>query len=262
MIKNKNVARGVYILPNMFTAASLFCGFFGVIKASQGDIVACAVAILISAVLDGLDGKVARLTNTASEFGVQFDSLADLVAFGVAPAFMVWQWELHYYGRIGMAVSFLFVACVALRLARFNVAASVSASKKFFTGLPSPAGGCALAILVFFSAYLPRFVLAHLSTILLVVTTLVGLLMVSRVRYFAFKEYDFVSARPFQTLVSAVLIFILIIASPRFFGGVFCLIYLVSGPLYTYIYLPRTNRNLLKKMVQNNQDNKAENANP
>lgn len=248
---NKIIPRGVYILPNLFTTGSLLAGFVGLILASQGNIESCAMAILISALLDGLDGKVARLTNTASEFGVQYDSLADLVAFGVTPAFMVWQWQLKAYGRIGLAIAFLFVACAALRLARFNVGSAVGASKKFFTGLPSPAGGCSLAFLVFFSAYLPQFAVPKLLPVFIcIMTFMVALLMVSRVRYFAFKEYDFVHTHPFRSLVSMLLVLVLILAEPRLFGSIICIVYLLSGLIYTFILLPRNNRKLLRSLTQ------------
>lgn len=135
MQEQKPVRRGVYILPNLFTTASLFTGFLAMLLAVQGNIEGSALAILFSALMDGLDGKVARLTNTASEFGIQYDSLADLVAFGVAPAFTSWMWVLEGYGKLGIGVAFLYVACTALRLARFNVCVT-TVSKKFFVGLP------------------------------------------------------------------------------------------------------------------------------
>ena len=150
MQEEKPVRRGVYILPNLFTTASLFTGFLAMLLAVQGNIEGSALAILFSALMDGLDGKVARLTNTASEFGIQYDSLADLVAFGVAPAFTSWMWVLEGYGKLGIGVAFLYVACTALRLARFNVCVT-TVSKKFFVGLPCPAAGCAVAMFILLS---------------------------------------------------------------------------------------------------------------
>jgi CDP-diacylglycerol--serine O-phosphatidyltransferase len=146
--------KGVYILPNMLTTASLFSGFLGIMWAIQGQFESCALAILVSALFDGMDGKVARLTGSASEFGVQYDSLADLVAFGVTPAIMMYQWQLHAYGRLGLMAAFLLVVCGALRLARFNVNSSTS-SKKHFIGLPIPAQGCVMATLVLFEPFAP-----------------------------------------------------------------------------------------------------------
>ena len=250
-MQQKPVPRGIYILPNLFTTGSLLAGFIGLVLASEGSIEACALAILVSAILDGLDGKVARLTGTASEFGIQYDSLADLAAFGVTPGFMVWQWALAPYGRVGMAVSFLFVACVALRLARFNVAASTAASKKFFIGLPCPAGGCTLALTVFVSDYLPQSLSGWLPSIVLFITFVVALLMVSRVRYFSFKEFGFMRTHPFSSMVIALLVITLFYAMPRLFIPIACLLYLLSGLLYTFIILPSRNRRLLRSLAQN-----------
>ena len=169
MQEEKPVRRGVYILPNLFTTASLFTGFLAMLLAVQGNIEGSALAILFSALMDGLDGKVARLTNTASEFGIQYDSLADLVAFGVAPAFTSWMWVLEGYGKLGIGVAFLYVACTALRLARFNVCVT-TVSKKFFVGLPCPAAGCAVAMFILFSSYLPSWLEARTPFLGLVVT--------------------------------------------------------------------------------------------
>jgi CDP-diacylglycerol--serine O-phosphatidyltransferase len=233
MQEEKPVRRGVYILPNLFTTASLFTGFLAMLLAVQGNIEGSALAILFSALMDGLDGKVARLTNTASEFGIQYDSLADLVAFGVAPAFTSWMWVLEGYGKLGIGVAFLYVACTALRLARFNVCVT-TVSKKFFVGLPCPAAGCAVAMFLG-----------------LVVTFVMALLMVSRVRYFSFKEYGFLKTHAFSSMISALLVFVLILSQPVVFGFLLGAIYLLSGPIYTYIILPRRNRQLLGSLTQN-----------
>ena len=203
MQEEKPVRRGVYILPNLFTTASLFTGFLAMLLAVQGNIEGSALAILFSALMDGLDGKVARLTNTASEFGIQYDSLADLVAFGVAPAFTSWMWVLEGYGKLGIGVAFLYVACTALRLARFNVCVT-TVSKKFFVGLPCPAAGCAVAMFILFSSYLPSWLEARTPFLGLVVTFVMALLMVSRVRYFSFKEYGFLKTHAFSSMISAV----------------------------------------------------------
>lgn len=179
--------------------------------------------------MDGLDGKVARLTNTASEFGIQYDSLADLVAFGVAPAFTSWMWVLEGYGKLGIGVAFLYVACTALRLARFNVCVT-TVSKKFFVGLPCPAAGCAVAMFILFSSYLPSWLEARTPFLGLVVTFVMALLMVSRVRYFSFKEYGFLKTHAFSSMISALLVFVLILSQPVVFGFLLGAIYLLSGP--------------------------------
>ena len=250
MQEEKPVRRGVYILPNLFTTASLFTGFFSMVLAVQGNVEAAAFSILFSALMDGLDGKVARLTNTASEFGIQYDSLADLVAFGVAPAFMAWAWTLNNYGKTGIGVAFLYVACTALRLARFNVCVN-TVSKKFFVGLPCPAAGCFLALFALFSSYMPEWMQERVTFFTLIVTFIMALLMVSRVRYFAFKEYGFLRAHTFSYLVAALLIFVLILSQPVVFSFLFGTIYILSGLLYTFIILPRRNRQLLGSLTQN-----------
>ena len=243
----KRVHKGVYILPNLLTTASLFSGFLGIIWALEGDFDGAAMAVLFAALMDALDGKVARLTNTASEFGVQYDSLADLAAFGIAPAIILWQWHLHTFGRLGMAAAFMFAACGALRLARFNVASNlVTTSKKFFTGLPIPAAGCTVATLIFFQEFLPNFMRELLPLFVLVLALLLGILMVSRIRYASFKEYGFVRAHPFSSFVTVVLLFSLIVSQPRLLGFLMMAGYIISGLVYSFIILPRRNRELLR----------------
>ena len=242
--------KGVYILPNLFTTASLFAGFLGMIWAADGQIELCATAILFSALMDGLDGKVARLTNTASEFGVQFDSLADLVAFGATPAFMMYHWQLQQFGRLGIAVAFLFMACGALRLARFNISTAV-VPKKFFIGLPTPAGGCTLATLVFFAPYLPEGLTTHFGAFALGLTFIIAFCMVSRTRYASFKEYGFVKAHPFSSMVSAILLFVLIISEPKLLGFVVFGGYIISGPIYTFLFLSRRSAKVLREAPNN-----------
>ncbi len=240
MEKKLPVHKGVYILPNLFTTASLFAGFLAVLWAAEGYFKDAALAILFSALMDGLDGKIARLTNTASEFGVQYDSLADLVAFGVAPGFMVYAWMLHGFGRLGIAAAFLFAACGALRLARFNVSASIAgASKKFFVGLPIPAGGCTLATLVYFQPYVPTFAQGVLPSFTLGLTIFVAFLMVSRVRYNSFKEYGFITAHPFSSMVTAILLFVFIVSAPKLLGFLIFIGYIISGLIYTFVILPK-----------------------
>jgi CDP-diacylglycerol--serine O-phosphatidyltransferase len=233
------VRKGVYILPNLFTTASLFTGFMAVIWASQGNFEWSAMGIFFSAVMDGLDGKVARLTKTTSEFGVQYDSLADLAAFGVAPGFMVYAWCLKDYGTIGTTSAFLFATCSALRLARFNVAAAAGASKKFFTGLPTPAAGCTLASLALFQPYIPGFMQGAIPPFCLVLTVFLAFLMVSRVRYYSFKEFGFITTYRFRSMLVAILLFTLVIMAPKVLGFLAFFGYIVAGFVYTFIMLPR-----------------------
>lgn len=251
---NKKAPRhkGVYILPNLFTSASMFAGFMGLIWSAQGDFYKAGIAVLVSAVLDALDGRVARLTNTASEFGVQFDSLADLVAFGVAPAFLMYQMSLKAFGRVGLAIAFMFAACCALRLARFNVAAATNepSNKKFFIGVPAPAAGCSLAIFVLFMpdaanylgetlAFIPNAINPYFNGISLALTAIVALLMVSQFRYAAFKEMGFLKAHPFRYMVFTLIIFAVIVAQPIPAIFTILFVYLLSGIFYTLVILPR-----------------------
>jgi CDP-diacylglycerol--serine O-phosphatidyltransferase len=233
--------KSVYILPNLFTTASLFAGFWGILGAAKGTSAGftfCALAILFSALMDALDGKVARLTNTASEFGVQYDSLADLVAFGVAPAFMIYQYALHNFKMWGVAVAFLFMVCGALRLARFNTTAT-TADKRFFTGLPTPAAGCALASLVLINPSLPEFLQNGIGYLAFFYAAGLAFLMVSRIRYASFKELGAFKAYPFRSMVFAIALFALMVADFKVFVFLSLLGYVVSGLVHTFVVLPR-----------------------
>lgn len=244
----KKPARGIYLLPNMLTTISMFLGFLAMVWAANGRYEGAGLAIVVSAFMDGLDGKVARLTNTASEFGVQYDSLADLVAFGLAPAFLLWHWQLSHLGRVGVAAAFIYTACGALRLARFNVGATTT-SKRFFIGLPIPAGGCTVVTFVFCAALLPQGMAVALPYAALLTAVCTGLLMVSRVRYFSFKEYDILRAHPIRSMVSFLFLLALIVSLPRVFGFAYCVIYIFCGLIYTFVILPRRNRQLLRTLT-------------
>lgn len=184
--------RSIYLLPNLFTTAALFSGFFAIIAASQGRFAAACIAIFIAAVLDGLDGRVARMTNTQSEFGVQYDSLSDLISFGMAPSLVMYHWALESLkldsatlGRIGWLGAFLYAACAALRLARFNSQVG-TVDKRWFIGLPSPAAAGLVASFVWAMHDL-GWAGEDLRYAALTVTVVAGLLMVSRFRYPSFK---------------------------------------------------------------------------
>lgn len=248
MEEKRKPARGIYILPNMLTTISMFLGFLAIVWAGSGRFEAAGMAILVSGLMDGLDGKVARLTNTASEFGVQYDSLADLVAFGMAPAFLLWHWQLSHLGRVGVAAAFIYTACGALRLARFNIMAATT-SKRFFIGLPIPAGGFTLVTLVFFAPILPDGLTSALPWLALVVAIGTGLLMVSRVRYFSFKEYDFLHNHPVRSLVAFLFLLGLLVSLPRLFSFAYCAIYIVCGLIYTFVILPRSSRQSLRSLL-------------
>ena len=243
----KKPRKGVYLLPNMITTLSMFLGFLSMVWAVQGRFESACFAILLSAVMDGLDGKVARLTNTASEFGVQYDSLSDLVAFGIAPAMLMWQWELSALGRMGLAAAFIYAACGALRLARFNVS-TAAVGKRFFIGLPIPAGGCTVVTFVFCAAHFPAIMASALPYMTLFLAIGVGVLMVSKVRYFSFKEYDFLRANPIRTMLFFLLVLGTVISFPRVMGFVLCAVYIIGGVVYTFVILPRRNRQLLRAL--------------
>lgn len=196
--------RGVYLLPNLFTTGALFCGFYAIVSAMNGNFAQAAIAIFGSMLLDGMDGRVARMTNTQSAFGEQYDSLADMVSFGVAPALVVFSWVLQDLGRWGWAAAFVYTACAALRLARFNTQIGV-VDKKYFMGLASPAAASIIAatVWVWFDAR-PEGVWAIGIALL---TAFSGLLMVSNFRYTSFKGINFRGRVPFGFMLLVVLVF-------------------------------------------------------
>jgi len=201
--------RGVYLLPNLFTTGALFCGFYAIVSGMDGNFGHAAVAIFLAMLLDGMDGRVARMTNTQSAFGEQYDSLADMVSFGVAPALVMFSWVLHDLGRWGWAAAFIYTACAALRLARFNTQIGV-VDKKYFIGLASPMAASVIAATVLtLSNYSPETTLAKSGLALL--TASVGLLMVSNFRYTSFKSVDFRGRVPFGFMLLVVMAFALLI---------------------------------------------------
>jgi len=239
--------RGIYILPNLFTSASLFSGFFAIIAAIQGRYETAAIAILISCVFDGLDGKIARLTHSTSLFGTEYDSLSDLVAFGVAPGILAFQWALEPFGRLGWLACFMYVICGALRLARFNVQKD-RVSPNFFKGLPIPAAACFIASLVLFTTAvggLPQ--LKHIVIIILVY--ILSFLMVSSIRYPSFKEFELKKQKPFNVLVATILVLVVVAYKPKIMLFFIIVTYLLSGPAITLYRLrkKRTTEDTLLK---------------
>ncbi len=221
--------KGVYILPNLFTTGNLFCGFWAIISVFQEKFFYAAVAILLAAVFDALDGKVARLSGATSKFGVQYDSLSDLVSFGVAPALLAFSWALRPYGRFGWLAAFLFVVCGALRLARFNVQAS-SGETKYFKGLPIPAAASMIALTILL--YLRLIETGWVKDIvILVMIYILAFLMVSNIRYFSFKEFDLARRKPFSLFIFIILSMIVIIMEPTLVLFGFALFYVFSGPV-------------------------------
>jgi CDP-diacylglycerol--serine O-phosphatidyltransferase len=223
--------KGIYILPNLFTTGNLFCGFWAIVSVFQERFEYAAYAILLASVFDVLDGKVARLSGATSKFGVQYDSLADLVSFGIAPALIAYSWALRPYGRFGWLAAFLFVVCGALRLARFNVMSSAG-EVKYFKGLPIPAAASMIALTILL--YLRLIETGWVKDIvILVMIYLLAFLMVSNIRYFSLKEFNLAKRKPFSLFMFIVLSMILIVMEPVLVLFAFVLFYIFSGPVNT-----------------------------
>lgn len=208
--------RGVYLLPNGLTLLGTFFGYFSVLSALKGNYVIAAWAILIAIVFDGMDGWVARLTNSATTFGSELDSLSDIIAFGVAPSVLIYTWTLNTLGRIGAASAFLYVACGALRLARYNVQQG-STERLSFTGMPIPAAATILATLVIFYHSIAE-APPEKSIALLILIVVLAILMISTMRFHGVKEVDFKRRKPFLVLVAfVILIFVIVLHPPTAF---------------------------------------------
>ncbi|MFC6634589.1 CDP-diacylglycerol--serine O-phosphatidyltransferase [Microbulbifer taiwanensis] len=220
-------ARGVYLLPNLITTGALFSGFYAIIAGMSGNFEAAAIAIFVAMILDGLDGRVARLTDTQSAFGVQFDSLSDMVSFGLAPALVVFSWALGHLGKFGWAAAFLYAACAALRLARFNTQVD-TVDKGVFIGLASPTAAAIVASMVWAGHDVE--VGPVLAVIAAVVTVIAGLLMVSNFRYTSFKKLDFKGRVPFVMMLAVILIFSLVTIDPPKVLLTLAVLYTASGP--------------------------------
>lgn len=227
--RRESLRKGVYILPNLFTTGSLFAGFYGIVATMNGNYNVAAWFILVSSIFDALDGKVARMTGTTSRFGVEYDSLADLVAFGVAPGVLMYAWALKPFGKLGWLAAFLYVVCGALRLARFNVQVNTVESKRFL-GLPIPAAASMVATCVLLFYHLGGSGAIKKVSILILIYVL-ALLMVSNFRYYSFKDPELVKRQPFGFLVLAIFFIILVVAEPEIVLFLLFLCYMASGPL-------------------------------
>jgi CDP-diacylglycerol--serine O-phosphatidyltransferase len=225
----KEKHRGIYLLPNLFTTGALFSGFYAIVAGMNGDFSAAAIAIFVAMILDGLDGRVARMTGTESEFGAEYDSLADMVSFGVAPALVAFSWMLQDLGHIGWIAAFVYVAGAALRLARFNVHVG-SADKKWFTGLPSPSAAAIVGALVWVLHDMDMEMLWAQILVAMVIAA-IGLLMVSNVRYYSFKDIDLKNRVPFMVLLALVLVLAIIAIDPATMLLLLFVGYGASGPV-------------------------------
>ena len=223
--------RGIYLLPNLLTLGALFAGFYAVIACMSGNFNEAGWAILIAGILDGLDGRIARLTNTQSAFGAEFDSLSDMVSFGVAPALIMFSWAFELLGNVGWAASFIYMSCAAMRLARFNVQLG-TVDKRFFVGLASP---LAAALVTFFPWVAFKYgvqVTPLVSYLAAILTVFTGLLMISNYRYYSFKELHFKGTVPYIVFVFAVVLLVLIAQNPHEVLLTMAITYAASGPLW------------------------------
>ena len=248
-VQNKERRSGIYLLPNLLTTASLFAAFYSIVASMKAQYDVAVIAIFIGMVADGLDGRIARMTNTQSEFGAEYDSLSDMVTFGVAPALLLYSWSLDQFGKIGWLVSFVYTAAVALRLARFNTQLE-TADKSYFQGL-----NCTFA-----AAFVASFVglcqqhewsSVFVAVLSAVVALFAAILMVSNIRYHSFKELDFKGKIPFLYVLLMVIAFVAIAASPMLMVFIGTMLYALSGPLQTLFALHRM-RKQRRKFVKAN----------
>ncbi len=225
--------KGIFLLPNLLTTGALFAGFFAVISAMNNEFHNACMAILVAMLLDGLDGRLARLTNTQSAFGAEYDSLSDLLAFGLAPALICFSWALSDLGTLGWTAAFFYVACAALRLARFNVQLG-TVNRRFFVGLASPAAAGLVVFMVWVCDEYNVEVTIPISVLAAIVTMIAGLLMVLNVHYFSFKDMDFKNRVPFFVIVMVILSFVIVSWDPPVVLFVIAILYALSGPMLTF----------------------------
>jgi CDP-diacylglycerol--serine O-phosphatidyltransferase len=249
-MNDKLSQRGVYLLPNLLTTAALFAGFYAIVAAMKGQFDLAAIAIFIAMVADGLDGRVARLTHTQTAFGAQYDSLSDMVSFGIAPALVVFSWSLFHLGKLGWLAAFLYTAATALRLARFNTQVL---DKRYFQGLPSPAGAGIVSSMVWLGASYEIESIA-MALPIAVMTLITAALMVSTIRYYSFKNIDFKGRVPFITAVLVVLIIAGVALNPPdvLFGLFF--LYIFSGPLLTLLQWRKVRRQRIIEHRENRKE--------
>jgi len=223
---------GIYLLPNLFTTSALFAGFYSIIAAINGRFEAAAIAVFAAMILDGMDGRIARLTNTQSDFGTQYDSLSDMISFGLAPALLIYQWSLFNLGKVGWSAAFIYTAAAALRLARFNTQVA-NDDKRYFQGLASPPAAALIAGIVWLgeSIGIPDDKANLLIT--LPVTVITGVLMVSNIRYHSFKQIDLKGKVPFVSILIVVLVFFLFSSNPPLILTAVAFCYACSGPAFT-----------------------------
>ncbi|MCU7555786.1 CDP-diacylglycerol--serine O-phosphatidyltransferase [Alteromonas sp. ASW11-19] len=229
---SENKRKGIYLLPNLLTTAGLFSGFFAVVSSMNGRFEAAAVAIFVAMIFDGLDGRVARMTNTQSDFGAEFDSMADMVSFGVAPALVAYNWGLSDLGKLGWLAAFIYVAGAALRLARFNTQVGI-ADKRFFQGLASPASAALVSGLVWVGVEYGVNGNDY-GLVVALITGAAGLLMVSNFKYNSFKEVNWHGKVPFVALLLILLVFVVVATEPALVLFIVFALYALAGPINTF----------------------------
>ena len=244
--------RGIYLLPNLFTTGCLFCGFYAITAAMNGQFDRAAFSVFAAMIMDGLDGRVARLTHTQTAFGAEYDSLSDLVSFGVAPALVMYLWSLSSLAKLGWFAAFVYAAATALRLARFNTQIGVE-DKRYFQGLPSPSAAAIVTGFIWvgetygLQGEAMRYVAAF-------ITVAAGLLMVSNFRYYSFKEFDIRRRVPFVVIIAIVLALAVIDTQPQLVLFLAFATYAVSGPVWTFVELRRRRRHIRQRLKQRRQE--------
>jgi len=232
-LQRDDLKKGIYILPNLFTSASLFAGFYSIVATLNADFERAAWAIVISGICDGADGRIARLTATTSKFGVEYDSLSDLLSFGLAPGLLVYEWALRPYGKWGWSVAFLYVVCGALRLARYNVQID-NVEAVSFKGLPIPAAaGMIVSMVLIMYKFEKTGPVEHPAVLFLIFA--VAILMVSNLKFASFKELDLRKRKPFPVLLGIIVLLILIVNEPQIVLFTIGVLYVVHGPVWTFL---------------------------
>ena len=249
-------AQGVYLLPNLFTTGALFAGFYAVIAAMRGDYESAPIAIFFAMLFDGLDGRVARITQTSSRFGEEYDSLSDMVSFGVAPALIMFSWAFDELGNVGWAASFIYMSCAALRLARFNVQLG-TVDKRFFVGLASPLAAGLVTFIPWVAFKYDVEVTPLISWLAALLTVFAGLLMVSNYKYYSFKELHFKGTVPYMVFFFAVVLLVVIAQNPHEVLLSMCIVYAASGPI-NWIYRKQLRKPVATVVVEAEADSSRE----
>lgn len=236
-MRKKETISGIYLLPNLLTTASLFSAFYSIVASLKAQYDVAVIAIFIGMIADMLDGRIARMTNTQTAFGAEYDSLSDMVTFGVAPALLLYSWGLHQFGKLGWLVAFIYTASVALRLARFNTQLE-TADKRYFQGLPCPPAAAVVSSFVWV-CYQNDNASALVVIISAVMSIILAVLMVSNVRYYSFKDFDLRGKVPFLYVLLIVIVFVAIAANPSLVLLGCSALFALSGPFQTLYQLNR-----------------------